>query len=141
MLRAEVVGRIGCHDDAGTYVVPVIYAYDGEAVYVYSIEGRKIRTMRANPEVCFEVDRYDGPGDWRSAIAFGTYEELDPAGAERARALLRERFSAGSARPAVRRRVHGRCVPDRAPRGHRPPTAPRLTLCVAASRAPSVTVP
>jgi nitroimidazol reductase NimA-like FMN-containing flavoprotein (pyridoxamine 5'-phosphate oxidase superfamily) len=93
------VGRIGCHDDSGTYVVPVIYAYDGEAVYVYSIEGRKIRTMRSNPEVCFEVDRYDGPGDWRSAIAFGTYEELDAAGAERARTLLRERFAAGRRGP------------------------------------------
>ena len=99
LLRGEVVGRIGCRDGAATYVVPVIYAYDGEAVYVYSVEGRKIRAMRDDPEVCFEVDRYDGPGSWRSAIAWGRYEELDPVGAERARALLRERFAGSARRP------------------------------------------
>ena len=51
LLREEVVGRIGCHAGGETYVVPVIYAYDGEAFYAYSIEGRKIRMMRENPSV------------------------------------------------------------------------------------------
>ena len=72
LLHAQVVGRIGCHTDGATFVVPVIYAYDGEAFYAYSLEGRKIRMMRANPSVCFEVDEYDGRGSWRSAIAQGT---------------------------------------------------------------------
>ena len=83
LLRSQVVGRIGCHADALTYVVPVIYAYDGEGFYAYSLEGRKIRMMRANPRVCFEVDEYDGRGSWRSAIVQGTYEELEGADAER----------------------------------------------------------
>lgn len=101
LLRAQVVGRIGCHADGLTYVVPVIYAYDGEAFYAYSLEGRKIHMMRANPSVCFEVDEYDGRGSWRSAIAQGTYEELEGADAERALALLTERFAAreGERRP------------------------------------------
>jgi nitroimidazol reductase NimA-like FMN-containing flavoprotein (pyridoxamine 5'-phosphate oxidase superfamily) len=101
-LRGEFVGRIGCHADGETYVVPVIYAYDGEAVYVYSIEGRKVGMMRSSPEVCFEVDRYDGPGEWRSAIAYGRYEELEGAGAERAKTLLRERFASGPRGPRPR---------------------------------------
>ncbi|MGH3035786.1 MAG: pyridoxamine 5'-phosphate oxidase family protein, partial [Gaiellaceae bacterium] len=88
-----VVGRIGCHADGLTYVVPVIYAYDGEGFYAYSLEGRKIRMMRSNPRVCFEVDEYDGRGSWRSAIVQGTYEELEGAAAERALALLSERFA------------------------------------------------
>src|ERR671918_77425 len=93
LLRSQVVGRIGCHADGQTYVVPVIYAYDGEGFYAYSLEGRKIRMMRANPRVCFEVDEYDGRGSWRSAIVQGTFEELAGADAERALALLSERFA------------------------------------------------
>src|SRR4051812_33270278 len=93
LLREEIVGRIGCHAGGETYVVPVIYAYDGEAFYAYSIEGKKIRMMRENPSVGFEVDRYEGPGRWRSVIVQGKYEELDGADAERARSLLAEKFA------------------------------------------------
>ena len=38
--------------------------------------GQKIRMMRANPEVCFEVDDVDDLANWRSVIARGRYEEL-----------------------------------------------------------------
>jgi uncharacterized protein len=91
LLRAQVVGRVGCHADGMTYVVPVIYAYDGEAFYVYTVEGQKVRMMRANPLVCFEVDEYEA-GSWRSAIVQGRYEELDADGAGRALELLAARF-------------------------------------------------
>jgi nitroimidazol reductase NimA-like FMN-containing flavoprotein (pyridoxamine 5'-phosphate oxidase superfamily) len=98
LLRDQVVGRIGCHAAGETYVVPVIYAWDGEAVWVATVEGRKTRTMRANPKVCFEVDEYSGPGVWRSAILQGDYEELADDDAEHALELLRARFSGGTAR-------------------------------------------
>jgi uncharacterized protein len=51
-LRRQRVGRVGCHAGGRSYVVPVIYVWDGECVYVQSIEGRKIQMMRANPHVC-----------------------------------------------------------------------------------------
>ena len=57
LLRAEAEGRVGCHADGRTYVVPIVYAYDGEAVCGHSRDGLKLRMMRANPRVCFEVDR------------------------------------------------------------------------------------
>jgi nitroimidazol reductase NimA-like FMN-containing flavoprotein (pyridoxamine 5'-phosphate oxidase superfamily) len=95
LLRAQVVGRIGCHAGGLTYVVPVIYAYADDGVYVASIEGQKIRMMRENPRICFEVDEYDGAGGWRSVIVQGVYEELDAAGAEHAVRLLAERFRRG----------------------------------------------
>ena len=102
LLRGELVGRIGVHADGRTYVVPVIYAYEDDCLYVVSVEGRKVRMMRASPDVCFEVDRYEpASGSWRSVIAYGRYEELDDAGSERARALLRERLApTGRRRPA-----------------------------------------
>lgn len=91
LLRAQVVGRVGCHAGGLTYVVPVIYAYDGEAFYVYTVEGQKVRMMRESPSVCFEVDEYERRS-WRSAIAQGRYEELDAEAAGRALALLAKRF-------------------------------------------------
>lgn len=83
-LREQFVARIGCHVDGETYVVPVIYAWDGECAWVMSIEGRKVEMMRANPQVCLEVDEYER-GSWRSVILWGRYEEL--AGAEHAKAI------------------------------------------------------
>jgi len=91
LLREQVVGRVGCHVDGLTYVVPLIYAYDGEALYVASIEGRKIEMMRANPSVCFEVDEYS-PAGWRSAIVQGDYEELEGEDVTKALDLLQRRF-------------------------------------------------
>lgn len=92
-LRRQLIGRVGCHADGRTYVVPVIYVWDGEFVYVQSIEGRKIEMMRANPDVCFEVDEYEADGSWRSVILEGTYDELEGGRAEAALALLVQRFS------------------------------------------------
>lgn len=113
LLEEQLVGRIGCHADGLTYVVPVIYAYDSGSVYVLSTEGQKVEMMRANPDVCFEVDRYDGPGRWRSVIAQGRYEELDADGVARARELLVDRVArrpaaaSGPSRPRSDRAVVG----------------------------------
>jgi nitroimidazol reductase NimA-like FMN-containing flavoprotein (pyridoxamine 5'-phosphate oxidase superfamily) len=104
-LSRQLVGRIGCHHDGRTYVVPVIYAYDGDAFYVYSTEGRKVEMMRADPHVCFEVDEYEQrSGSWRSVIVDGVYEELEGVAAARALALLAARFAARAGRAARPRR-------------------------------------
>ncbi len=76
ILRSEVIGRIGCHANGKTYVVPITYAYDGERVICHTSQGMKIQMMRSNPEVCFEVEQVDNLANWRSVIAWGKYEEL-----------------------------------------------------------------
>ena len=76
VLFNEVVGRIGCHGEGRTYIVPITYVFDGEAVYGHSAEGLKIRMMRANPHVCFQVDQRENLANWRSVVAWGVYEEL-----------------------------------------------------------------
>ena len=93
LLRTALVGRIACcghslsGDDGRPYVVPLAYGYDGQAVYAHSGPGRKIRLMRSQPLVSFEVDRAEASDRWRSVIAEGVYEELtDPS--DRARALI-----------------------------------------------------
>jgi nitroimidazol reductase NimA-like FMN-containing flavoprotein (pyridoxamine 5'-phosphate oxidase superfamily) len=76
LLKQQVVGRIGCHADALTYVVPISYAYDGVYIYGRTLEGMKVNMMRKNPEVCFQVDDMKNMANWKSVIAWGVFEEL-----------------------------------------------------------------
>ena len=76
VLNENVLGRIGCNDGKRTYVVPVNYVYDGKSIVAHSAEGLKIKIMRANPEVCFEVDDMKSFIDWKSVIAWGIYQEI-----------------------------------------------------------------
>jgi nitroimidazol reductase NimA-like FMN-containing flavoprotein (pyridoxamine 5'-phosphate oxidase superfamily) len=92
VLRSEVIGRIGCHTDGKTYVVPIAYVYDGQYIYGHTGDGMKLRMLRANPHVCFEVDHIEGLTNWQSVIAWGRFEELRGAEADRAVRLLADRI-------------------------------------------------
>ena len=72
MLRSARVGRLATADAAGhPLVVPVCYAFDGEAIYS-AIDAkpkratgrglRRIRNIEENPHVSLVVDEYDE--DW-----------------------------------------------------------------------------
>jgi nitroimidazol reductase NimA-like FMN-containing flavoprotein (pyridoxamine 5'-phosphate oxidase superfamily) len=76
LLARSSVGRLGVVYKGGPYVVPVNYVLDGEIIYVHSLPGRKIEALRANPGACLQVDEVIDAYHWRSAIAFGTYEEI-----------------------------------------------------------------
>src|SRR5690349_12609268 len=84
LLKHEIIGRIGCHADDVTYVVPVSYAYDGKYIYGRTHEGMKINIMRKNPKVCFQVDRMMDMANWKSVIAMGEFHELTEPEARRA---------------------------------------------------------
>jgi nitroimidazol reductase NimA-like FMN-containing flavoprotein (pyridoxamine 5'-phosphate oxidase superfamily) len=68
LLMSLPVGRIGCHADGVTYIVPVNYVYDGKNLYAHSAKGMKIDMMRKNPEVCFQADAIDNLMNWESVI-------------------------------------------------------------------------
>lgn len=70
------IGRLGCVDGGGPYVVPVNYILHGDSIYVHSLPGRKIDALRENPRACLQVDKSENEYHWRSAIAFGCYEEI-----------------------------------------------------------------
>lgn len=76
LLHSQFIGRIACHADGLTYVVPISYAYDGTCIYAHALEGKKMKMMRKNPQVCFEVDDTRHLSDWKSVVAWGTFEEL-----------------------------------------------------------------
>ncbi len=93
LLRTEAIGRIGCYAFGQPYVVPITYAYDGDSVYGHSREGLKLRMMRANPSVCFEVDRRVDLSTWQSVIALGTFSELEEPEADLAMEILHRRIA------------------------------------------------
>ncbi|MGZ3859312.1 MAG: pyridoxamine 5'-phosphate oxidase family protein [Flavisolibacter sp.] len=76
LLRSGMVGRIGCHADGETYVVPISYAYDGQYIYCHTQEGKKAHMMRKNPKVCFQVEVMKDMANWKSVIVQGRFEEL-----------------------------------------------------------------
>jgi len=76
ILHDNILGRIGCHSNNTTYIVPISYAYDGEYIYALTREGMKVNIMRENREICFEVEDIPDMGNWKSVICWGEYEEL-----------------------------------------------------------------
>jgi uncharacterized protein len=94
VLQMQIYGRIACQADKRLYIVPISYGFDGKYLYGHSREGLKISMLRKNPEICFQVDVIDNLSSWRSAILWGTYEELLTAQAqEKAKKILEDRFA------------------------------------------------
>ena len=76
VIKSGKVGRLGCIDNQEPYVVPINYLADEGSIYSHSLPGRKIDAMRAHPRACLQVDQIDDDFHWRSAIAFGNFEEI-----------------------------------------------------------------
>lgn len=77
VLEENALGRLGCSDGTQTYIVPINYYYDGEAIVMHSEVGLKVHMMRQNPHVCFEVDELTDFTNWKSVIVFGRYQEIE----------------------------------------------------------------
>lgn len=80
LLATSLVGRIACAapgvNDGRPTIVPLAYGYDGQAAYAVGPVGQKIRIMRLQPLISFEVDSAEAEDRWQSAVAEGVYEEL-----------------------------------------------------------------
>ena len=75
-LSAGSLGHLGCITQEGPYVVPTNYIFHDGNIYIHSLKGAKIEALRQNPKVCLQVDKLENEYKWRSAIAFGQYEEI-----------------------------------------------------------------
>ncbi|OGJ61175.1 hypothetical protein A3C37_05355 [Candidatus Peribacteria bacterium RIFCSPHIGHO2_02_FULL_53_20] len=88
LLEKECYGHLACIEKPKRpYVVPITYVYHENALYSFSFQGTKIDIMRKNPHVCFQVERLREENQWRSAMVWGTFEEL--SGKERDAAMSR----------------------------------------------------
>jgi nitroimidazol reductase NimA-like FMN-containing flavoprotein (pyridoxamine 5'-phosphate oxidase superfamily) len=93
VISAGKIGHLGCIVKGEPYVVPVNYLLEDGSIYSHSLPGQKIQALRTHPRVCLQVEQIHDDFHWRSAIAFGSFEEIHDE-LERALALrkLLERF-------------------------------------------------
>lgn len=93
LLHSEIVARIAYVDRRGLpFIAPITYAYDGRAIYGYSLLGAKIEHMSTNPQVCVEVDRVESAADWRSVTARGLFRKLYGQAADEAVERISDRL-------------------------------------------------
>lgn len=88
VLSSQVLGRLACTDGEQPYIVPVTYTYDGKYIYGQANEGKKLRMLRKNPNVCFEADIMTDMRNWKSVLVFGKFEMLTGKEAEKASDIL-----------------------------------------------------
>ena len=70
------VTRLACIVNGEPYVVPINCHLEDEYLYSHSLPGLKISGLRENPKACVQVDEIESDLHWRSAIAFGKFEEV-----------------------------------------------------------------
>lgn len=75
-LKEQWILRIGTVHEGKVYVVPISYVYHDGDFFCHSPEGMKIEMMRANPDICVEIDEVLSNGKWISVIGWGKYDEL-----------------------------------------------------------------
>jgi len=69
-------GHLGCAREGRAYVVPINYAYDPQAIYIFTTEGMKTEFMESNAQVCLQVEQIDDPLHWQSVMVTGKAERL-----------------------------------------------------------------
>lgn len=76
LLTESRVGHLACTWDGQPYVVPIYFVYADNHLYAFSMPGKKIQWMRANPLVSILVEERKQGREWRSVVVDGRYEEL-----------------------------------------------------------------
>lgn len=76
LLSAGRFAHLACEKDGKPYVVPVYFAYADTHLYAFSMPGKKIDFMRANPHVALVVEEHGHGREWQSVIVEGRFEEL-----------------------------------------------------------------
>ena len=76
LLMAKEFGHLGCARAGRPYIVPMHYVYDNKFIYFLTTEGMKTDYMKANDEVCFQVEDIIDKEDWRSVIIIGRAERI-----------------------------------------------------------------
>lgn len=92
LLHSQLIGRLACIQENEPYIVPMAYAYDGTYILGQTVPGLKLRILRQNPKVCFEVDQLIDLRNWKSVIVYGTFRETSGMQLPQARQWLFDRI-------------------------------------------------
>ncbi|MCL6650867.1 hypothetical protein A6R70_01015 [Agrobacterium rubi] len=76
MLEANSMCYLGCIAAGKPYIVPLQYLYHGGMIYAFSMQGKKIESLRMDPHVCLQLDHVETKQEWQSVLVEGRYQEL-----------------------------------------------------------------
>src|SRR5215217_3494771 len=76
VFQSARVARLGCIVNGEPYVVPISCHLEDDCLYSHSLPGLKISALRENPRACVQADEIESDLRWKSAIAFGKFEEI-----------------------------------------------------------------
>ncbi len=82
LLKRNNVGRIAFSFHDQVDIRPIHFVFDDGWLFGRTSVGNKLKTLRHNQWVAFEVDEVDGPFDWRSVVVRGAFYRFDPDGNE-----------------------------------------------------------
>jgi uncharacterized protein len=82
VLALNHVGRMAYSFRDAVDIRPVHYIFDESWLFGRTSLGDKLVTLQHHQWVAFEVDEIDGPFDWKSVVAHGTFYTLEPGGPE-----------------------------------------------------------
>jgi uncharacterized protein len=89
LLKRTGYGHLACSRDGKPYMVPIHFAFDNGAIYVYTTEGKKYEIIKDNPRVCLQAEEVIDNQHWQSVIVDGEAQQiLDEAERERAMKLI-----------------------------------------------------
>lgn len=91
-LSSVYYGHLGFKHDDRMQILPITYAFHEHAIYSFSFHGTKVDAMRAEPNVCFQVEQILSSDHWRSVMLWGKYEELSGEEAAEGMNLLLDRL-------------------------------------------------
>lgn len=105
LLTRIATGRMGLFDGDEPYIVPVLFAYKNDQIFIHSaLEGRKIEILKSYPRICFEVSEFLGYDpvkqftSYRSVLCFGNVHILttnDEPGHLEALELITRKYEPG----------------------------------------------
>lgn len=82
LLARNHIGRIAFSFHDSVDIRPIHYVFDDGWLFGRTSPGDKLITLRHNQWVAFETDEAEGPLDWESVVAHGTFYHLAPEGSE-----------------------------------------------------------
>jgi len=79
LLQRGSFAHLGCARDNRPYVLPMHYAYDGKELYFFTTQGMKTQYIKANSQVCLQVEEINDSTHWKSVVVIGRANELTSA--------------------------------------------------------------
>lgn len=76
LVEAGRLAYLACSKDDRPYLVPIYYAFDKAVLYAFTMPGKKLDLVRANPRVALLIEQRSAANEWRSVVVEGRFEEL-----------------------------------------------------------------